>query len=68
MMPGLKKIADSIARNFRGDISDFDSEIVEGFLHALNSVDPTSPSSPGTEPGQPGTRTWCLRRPSERTA
>lgn len=43
MMPGLKKVAGGIARNFRGDIADFDSEIVEGFLHALNSLDPNAP-------------------------
>ncbi|MEV6876802.1 hypothetical protein [Amycolatopsis sp. NPDC051128] len=43
MMPGLKKVAGSIARNFRGDIADFDAEIVEGFLQALNSLDPGKP-------------------------
>ncbi|WP_143168522.1 sigma-70 family RNA polymerase sigma factor [Amycolatopsis australiensis] len=43
MMPGLKKVAGSIARNFRGDIADFDAEIVEGFLQALNSLDPNKP-------------------------
>lgn len=43
MMPALKKIAGDVARNFRGDIADFDSEIVEGFLYALNTVDPCTP-------------------------
>lgn len=43
-MPILKKIAGNAARGFRGDIADFDSEIVEGFLYALNTVDPQAPN------------------------
>lgn len=42
-MPALKKIAGDTARYFHGDISDLDSEIVEGFLHALNQADPNAP-------------------------
>ena len=44
MMPALKKIAGDAARGFRGDISDFDSEIVEGVLYALNTVDAAASS------------------------
>ncbi|MFS8096183.1 hypothetical protein LFM09_03500 [Lentzea alba] len=44
MMPALKKIAGTAARSFRGDIADFDSEIVEGVLYALNSVQADSPT------------------------
>ncbi|MEV0699082.1 hypothetical protein AB0I53_14355 [Saccharopolyspora sp. NPDC050389] len=43
MMPALKKIAGNAARGFRGEIADFDSEIVEGFLCALNTVDAAAP-------------------------
>jgi hypothetical protein len=43
-MPMLKKIAGNAARGFHGDIADFDSEIVEGFLYALNTVDPRAPN------------------------
>lgn len=32
-----------VSRNFRGDIADFDSNVVEGFLYALNIVDPRTP-------------------------
>ncbi|MGH3758607.1 hypothetical protein [Actinophytocola sp.] len=43
MMPALKKVAGDVARDFRGDIADFDSNIVEGFLYALKTVDPRTP-------------------------
>lgn len=43
-MPMLKKIAGNAARGFHGDIADFDSEIVEGFLYALNTVDARAPN------------------------
>jgi hypothetical protein len=43
-MPMLKKIAGNAARGFHGDIADFDSEIVEGFLYALSTVDPLAPN------------------------
>jgi hypothetical protein len=42
-MPALKRIAGDTARSFRGDIADFDSEIVEGFLSALHRADPSAP-------------------------
>lgn len=43
MMPALKRIAGNVTRRFPGDIADFDSDIVEGFLQALNSADPDTP-------------------------
>lgn len=43
MLPALKKIAGDTARNFRGEIADFDSEIVEGFLYALRTLDARAP-------------------------
>jgi hypothetical protein len=43
-MPILKKIAGNAAHGFHGDIADFDSEIVEAFLYALNTVDPRAPN------------------------
>lgn len=43
-MPMLKRIAGGAARGFRGEIDDFDSELVEGCLYALNTIDPEAPN------------------------
>ena len=43
MMPGLKHIAGKLGSRFCGDRDDLDSEILEGFLHALDVADARSP-------------------------
>ncbi len=43
MMPALLKFARSLRRPRQGDSADIESEIIEGFLCALNAVDPSAP-------------------------
>jgi len=43
MMPGLKAIAGKLGSRFCGDRNDLDSEILEGFLQALDITDARSP-------------------------
>ncbi|GGU86505.1 hypothetical protein [Lentzea flava] len=43
MMPGLKHIAGKLNSRFCGDRNDLDSEILEGFLQALDVTDARSP-------------------------
>ncbi|MGW0517022.1 hypothetical protein [Crossiella sp. NPDC003009] len=43
MMPGLKHIAGKLGSRFCGDRNDLDSEILEGFLQALDVADVRSP-------------------------
>lgn len=43
MMPGLKHIGAKLGSRFRGDRGDLDSEVLEGFLAALDIADPKAP-------------------------
>ncbi|KAA9165756.1 hypothetical protein FPZ12_004505 [Amycolatopsis acidicola] len=43
MMPGLKHIGAKLGDRFPGDRNDLDSEILEGFLQALDLADPQAP-------------------------
>jgi hypothetical protein len=43
MMPGLKHIAGKLGNRFLGDRDDLDSEILEGFLQALDVADDGAP-------------------------
>jgi hypothetical protein len=43
MMPGLKHIAGRLGDRFPGDRNDLDSEILEGFLQALDVADDRAP-------------------------
>jgi hypothetical protein len=43
MMPGLKHIGGKLGARYPGDRNDLDSEILEGFLEALDLADPGAP-------------------------
>ena len=47
MMPGLKHIGGKLGSRYPGDRNDLDSEILEGFLQALDMADPSAPKIHG---------------------
>jgi hypothetical protein len=40
LLPGLRRLAGRLARDFPGDVADIDAEVLTGFLEALDKVQP----------------------------
>jgi hypothetical protein len=40
LLPGLRRLAGRLARDFPGDVGDIDAEVLTGFLEALEKVEP----------------------------
>ena len=41
LLPGLRRVAGRLARDFPGDMADIDAEVLAAFLEALNRLEPT---------------------------
>jgi hypothetical protein len=41
LLPGLRRVAGRLARDFLGDTADIDAEVLAGFLEALNGLVPS---------------------------